>query len=183
MRRYLRDILTLVSVGLITASCSSAPEPEPHRLVVNYTATKKDPSDAALVDSIQQYVNNRQGPANTRFEYVRIDLNDDGRRDAIVMMKLPYSFWCKKEGCRTVIFEADNEKFDVTTEMTLVRGPILISETKTNDWKDIIIREDARISDARHVLMQYNGASYPSYTDTQPTFAVLREFNGQRVLP
>ena len=180
----MRNIIALALITLITAACSSAPDPEPHRLVVNYGAhTNKDPTDKALINSIQQYVNQRQGPANTRFEYVRIDLNDDGRRDAIVMMKLPYSFWCKEEGCRTVIFEADSGSFDVTTEMTLVRGPILISESKTNDWKDIIIREDARARDARHVLMQYNGASYPSYTDRQPTFSVLREFSGQRVLP
>lgn len=179
---------TIQSLALIAAlslaACSSAPKNEPHRLVFKHpTSGKKDPSDRVLIDAIQQYVDDRNAPANTRFEYVRVDLNEDGRRDALVMMKLPYSFWCKETGCRTVVFRADNTKFEVMSELTLVRGPILISETRTNDWKDIIIREDGRLSDARHVLMQHNGASYPSYTDRQPTFTLYQEFKGNRVLP
>lgn len=182
--KSLKYIIATLSLVSLLAGCSAPKDPEPHRLVVNYSkSNKSDPTDSMLIDSIQNYVNMRQGPANTRFEYVRIDLNDDGRRDALVMMKLPYSYWCKEKGCRTVIFEAQNDTFEVATELTLVRGPILISENRTNNWKDLIIREDARARDARHVLMKHNGAGYPSYTDRQPTFSVMREFKGSRVLP
>ena len=142
-----------------------------------------EPSNSVLMSAIEDYINLRMAPSYTQFEYTRIDLDNDGRRDAIVMLKSPSNFWCSDYGCRLVIFKANNKNFGLLGEMSQVRGPLLVSNQTSNGWRDIVIREDGRGARARHVLMKFNGMSYPSNSQYEKTYFNIDEFNGTRILP
>ena len=174
----------ILLVVLLLSGCGAAPKPTtleiPRAPVIMGI---HEPSNSVLMSAIEDYINLRMAPSYTRFEYARIDLYMDGRRDAIVMLKSPSNFWCHDYGCRLVIFKANNQNFGLLGEMSQVRGPLLVSNQTTNGWRDIVIREDGRGARARHVSMKFNGISYPSNSQYERTYFNIDEFNGTRILP
>lgn len=175
--------LTIMTI-LIVSGCASKPEPS----ILHIPAPApfigiKDPNNQVLMSAIEEYIALRKGPKFSRFEYSRIDLNNDSRKDAIVMFKSPSSFWCHDHGCRTIIFKANNDNFGLLTEINKVRGPLHINYSTTNGWRDIILREDGRGARARHVALKFNGISYPSNSQYEMTYFDLTKLNGTRILP
>ncbi len=184
MRKDIYSLFIIFLTSIILTSC--AQEPKPHILELPKPQPLlgiHEPNNSVLMSAIEDYIKLRLAPSFTRFEYARIDLNNDGRRDAIVMFKSPNNFWCHEYGCRVVIFKAHNENFGLLSEMSLVRGPLLISESTTNGWRDIIIREDGRGAKARYVAMRFNGISYPPNSQYERTYYNINNFNGTRILP
>lgn len=121
-----------------------------------------DPTDSKLVAAIQQHLIDQKGPLNSQYEYVRADLNGDGLREGIVMFNLPHSYWCGWSGCTMAVFQAGDDTFSKVSETSRIRGPIVIGETKTNGWDDIIVRQSGSTSNAdRNVALRYDGSAYP----------------------
>ena len=136
---------------------------------LTYDLIPQDPSDTALESAITSYLKQTKSPASTRFEYTRVDLNNDHRRDALVMMHGPHSYWCDMNGCNMVVFLADNENFSPVSEIFPVRGPLYVSDHQTNGWKDLIIRVSGQsYAPAKDVALQFDGTQYPRNPFFQP---------------
>ncbi len=121
----------------------------------------QDPSDYALAQSVKTILAEMKAPLHSTFEFQRLDLNDDARRDALVLFKTPYGYWCGTHGCTMLVMEAHNDHFTLVNSIQPVRAPIYSSDISTNGWKDILIRVSGRWADSKTVAAKYNGTEYP----------------------
>lgn len=162
-------IAFLLSLILGLAACGkSSPElAQAPMLPMPESSVPHDPNNDQLMKAITAYVQQAGGPQNSRYEFTRIDLDNDGRREGLVMMKNPNTFWCGVHGCRMAVFKAHNDGFTVMSEVTPVRGPLTVSDKRTNGWRDLILMVDGRSGwDRKQVALQYDGRAYPQ----QPAF-------------
>ena len=144
----------------------------------------QDPSDALIIPFVEAYVKNRNGPPNTRFDYARKDLNGDGLREAFIMFKGPYNYWCGWTGCEMIILKGRHESFELLTEVNAVRGPMIISDLRTKGWKDLVIRISGANMPDRNVVMRFDGKAYPSSPEGQTSIrASLGQIPGVRIFP
>lgn len=91
-----------------------------------------------------------------------IDLNDDRRDDAIIY--LTDEDWCGSGGCTILVFEAMDEfdaqemgAFRPAAEISLMHGPVHISQHRTNRWRDLIVRDGDGVSR----VLRFDGETYP----------------------
>ncbi len=185
MTRLTCFILIFVSIAL--TACSSGKQDYAREpllpLPTDYT-TLRDPDNTDFMAAITQYVHAKAGPSNTRYEFTRIDLDNDGRREGIVIMKTPHKFWCGDNGCNMAVFKAYNDDFKLVSEIAPVRGPLLISDHKTKGWRDIIVRVSGRTGfNAKDVALQFNGHTYPAQPAFQHGTYASNVTNGVRIFP
>lgn len=145
----------------------------------------KDPSDGKLVETLTQYIKDKGGPANTSYEFSRIDLDGDGRRDGIAVMRLPFNQWCTGDGCMMVVFKASEDDFARVSEITPVRTPVTISKTRTNGWHDLLMRVDGHLEwPAKSVALRYDGVGYPQDPFYEPGIQAMNEMaEGVSIFP
>jgi len=186
--RIIRPIIGILFC-LLLASCGKG-EPELAALPVlpmPVSNVPHDPDNDQLTKAIIAYVAAAQGPQNSQYEFTRIDLDGDNRREGIVLMKNPHQFWCGIYGCRMAVFRAANDGFTVLSEIAPVRGPLTISETRTNGWRDIVILVDGRAGwDRKQVALRFDGAGYPPQPAFQPAMVASNNLflgDGVRIFP
>lgn len=126
-----------------------------------------DPDDDVLMAAVSEWLQQEGGSVNSRYEFTRVDLNRDGRREGLVLMQSPHQEWCMEYGCTLFIFQAQEEGFSFLSEISPIRGPMTVAEGSTNGWRDIIAYISGRdLADARNVALAFDGRSYPQ----QPAF-------------
>lgn len=96
----------------------------------------------------------------TRYYYNYIDLNDDNNREVFVQLVGPFT--SGSGGDTGLIFLKNNSGFEMLQQFTLVRNPIVISNEKTNGWRDIIIKISGGGMKAHYVRMSFDGSKYPN---------------------
>lgn len=128
-----------------------------------------DLKDEVLIDAITNFITVRNAPPNSAYDFIRIDLNGDGKREGIVLFKLPHTYWCGWDGCVMAVFKAGAKKFTPMSIINSVRGPIYVSATGNNGWRDIIIRTSGANMPDKNVIMAFNGRSYPNTPLLAPT--------------
>ncbi|GAB6170148.1 hypothetical protein JCM1393_26080 [Clostridium carnis] len=91
--------------------------------------------------------------------YNKYDLNDDKKEEVIVYLEGP--LFCTSEGNTIVVLEEKGSEYRVISKINITRNPIIISENKTNGYRDIIVKV---INGEKEVfkVLEYNGNSYPS---------------------
>lgn len=175
------SLLCLMTCLICLSGCGSDPEttytlsPEP--------PAYQDPTDGVLKTAIAGVLAARGAPAHSQYDFIRVDLNSDGLRDALVLFRLPHTFWCGWSGCQMTIFRAGAGGFTAIGDMTNVRGPLVVADTQTNGWRDIVLEISGTNLANRLALMGSNGASYPANPLNQPAapYGMLRDVPGARV--
>ncbi|WP_435641406.1 hypothetical protein [Micavibrio aeruginosavorus] len=187
MRAFIPIIVTALALSL--AGCSSSPEmaalPDGPLTPMPDFSAPKDPSDKALEQSIASMIKSGRGPAFSQYDFLRVDLDHDGRRDALVMMKGPHNYWCSISGCSMIVMKADNESFTPVSNIMPIRGPVLVAETQNNGWRDIVIEVRGQSWEpARQVALKFDGSAYPGNPLNEPpaTIAYTRH-DGVRAFP
>lgn len=179
----LKIVLSL-SLALFLSACSSSGKSIKTAQLTPMPLPVTEPSDSQLMAFVKSYVEEQQGPANSRFDYTRVDLNGDRRRDALILFKGPHTYWCGWTGCMMIVLKAENETFSLLSELTSVRGPLIVSNLTTNGWKDLVIRVSGTNLPDRNVVMKFDGRSYPSNPAGQTTItARLSNIPGTRIFP
>lgn len=186
--RTIRLFTGLMLCVMLAACGKSAPEvAEMPMLPMPVSQVPHDPDNDVLARSIAAYVSEAKGPANSQYEFTRIDLDADGRREGIVMMKNPHQFWCGIHGCRMAVFQASDDGFALRSEIAPVRGPLTVSETRTNGWRDLLVMVDGRTGwERKQVALRYDGAAYPAQPAFQPAMVagnMLDAAQGVRIFP
>lgn len=150
----------------------------------DFPAQGSGPGEAALRLKIRDYIARQKGPANSKYEYTMTDLNGDGRREGIVLFTLPYGYWCDWGGCTMAIFAANPDSFVLMSEITHVRGPIVVARRVTNGWRDIVLRVSGTNMPDRTVLVSYGADGYPSNPMGERELAMsIGDIEGERVFP
>ena len=130
---------------------------------------RNDPKDEQLFEAIREFLAVREAPPNSGYDYVRVDLDGDGRREGLVLFQLPHTYWCGWDGCGLVVFRAHQDHFTPMSVINSVRGPIYVSSTGNAGWRDIIIRTSGTNMRDKNVVMQFNGRGYPTSPLLAPT--------------
>jgi len=129
-----------------------------------------DPSNEILIAAIKDFLADSGAPISSRYEFSRVDLDGDNRRDALILFKNPYGYWCDMHGCTMLVMKAQDDHFELVNAIQPIRTPLYVSEIETNGWKDLIIRVSGRWDQSRDVAMQYDGRKYPSNPSALPPY-------------
>lgn len=171
--RFLKLVALIVMIAALTgcASCKQTAEVESLQADTPFN----DPGDHVLTQAVTEFLQQTESPVSSRYEFSRLDLDDDGRRDALVMFKNPYGYWCGTHGCTLLVMKANNNSFTLVNSIQPVRAPLHVSELRTNGWRNLITRVSGRQEKAKDVALQFNGRDYPQNPATLPPYLVLAE--------
>lgn len=144
-----------------------------------------DPDDGLFMDALSSWLEQNNAPPNTQYEFTRIDLDNDGRREGLVLMQSPHQAWCMEYGCSLFLFRAHDDGFSYLSEISPVRGPLVVAESQTSGWRDLIIHVSGRQNnDARNVALKFNGRGYPSQPASAPGLAMnMLDVTGVKIFP
>ncbi len=175
----------LVLLGL--SGCAAKDQPPQEILTpMPVAAAFSDPGNGVLMDSVTAYLAITGAPLNSRYEFTRVDLNGDGRREGLVMMKSPHQHWCNSNGCRMIVFQAHNDGFTLLSEISPVRGPLTVSNQTTNGWRDLLMSVSGRdYVQTKKVALRFDGRTYPAHPAFQPALFARADIyeNSQRIFP
>ena len=113
---------------------------------------------------------------NTPYDVGFIDLNNDNIKDAVVYLKSRN--WCGSGGCTTFVFKGTDSGFVFQSKIMIVKKPIIISQSKTNGYLDLIVNTGG----VGTVVLKFNGKNYPLNPSTQPKINKPHSINDQVLL-
>ncbi|MBX2833617.1 MAG: hypothetical protein KTR28_01460 [Micavibrio sp.] len=166
--------LILFTIAIFLSACS-APDRDivvqgPIPIPIN-----KDPTDQQLKQALNSFLENTEAPISSQYQFSRIDLDGDGRRDGLVLFKNPYGYWCGMHGCTMLVLKAHNDGFTLVNSIQPIREPLYVATNEeTNGWKDMFVRVSGRWDDAKDVKIAFNGSQYPdnpAHLPNDPTFS------------
>jgi len=115
----------------------------------------------------------------TTYQIAEIDLNGDKKKDALVLFQ--DSYWCGTGGCSLLVFTNKNNNFKLVSAISLVRDPVIVSETKTKNWRDIIVHVSGGGGESKNVALKFNGSSYPTNPSLLKPLATNAKIQGKTV--
>ncbi|MTI69269.1 MAG: hypothetical protein FH751_03295 [Firmicutes bacterium] len=132
---------------------------------LEYICSEKK-KDRFLEKALEQAFDLIKGEDKIRYYYNKVDLNDDGVYEIFVyLVGFPV---CGTGGCSAAIFKQENNDYVLLSKFSLVNNPIVISDTKTNGFKDIIMYVSGGGIESFFSKIKYNGKTYPSNPSIQP---------------
>lgn len=150
--------------------CSSNIAVKPSTTLQNQDALAKD--NPALIQAMSTYIGDQ-----TDFDATLFDLNQDGLKDAVVLLK--GSNWCGSGGCTMLVFKAlPNDQFQPHSKLTVTDRPIYVLPNQTQGWRDLSVYTGG----TGQVLLKFNGISYPSNPSLAPRYTETLYQNGNKAL-
>ena len=117
----------------------------------------------------------------TRYSSAFVDLNDDGKPEAIVY--LAGRGWCGTGGCTTLILASTKSSYKVVSEITVTRPPIRVLDSKSKGWHDISVRvQGGGLQSGYEARLSFDGETYPSNPSLPPSQRLLKNIAGQVVV-
>lgn len=134
------------------------------------TPPEVDPDvQQALSGAISTFLADNDDPTvSTPVKSSLIDLNDDEILDALVL--LVSSNWCGSGGCTLLVFEGQKEglqtvepgdEFRLVSQSTLIQEPLIVSENRTQGWRDLVVEVSGGGAKPAQVALQFDGQAYP----------------------
>ena len=166
-RSKFHTLVLSLFLGLSLAACSGAEQETPPNIskLTPMPELSTGPDDSLLAPAMMKTVKSLSAPLNSAYDFRRIDLNNDGLKDAVVLMKSPYGYWCEANGCTMMIMKASANGFNYVGKIHPVRSPVYMASTKNNGWNDIIVEISGRWTKTHDVNLAFNGTRYPSRPD------------------
>lgn len=115
-----------------------------------------------------------------RYYYNKVDLNDDGNPEIFVY--LVGSSVCGTGGCSGAIFNQEGEEYKLLSRFSLVRNPVIISNTKTNGYRDIIMHVSGGGIKSFFAQLKYDGTIYPSNPSIEPEIKPNTKLEGIAII-
>ncbi len=137
--------------------------------------------EVALKKFLQDYVKQRNSDddKDTRFAYFFTDLNDDGKKEAIVY--LVGRWWCGSGGCPTLILRAEGASFRRVASILATRPPIRVLEETSHGWHNLgAWVEGGGMYMPYEEEIRFNGTTYPISPPNPP---LRRKVKGTIVIP
>lgn len=125
---------------------------------------------ASLRVSLQNYVSGRWGQphAETRYRATLIDLNGDGRREAVVLMNGPD--WCGSGGCSLWVLTPRGRSWRMVTQATIMNPPIRVLPSRSHGWSELSAMVDDVDGPHYEARLSVNGRLNPTITRlTEPS--------------
>lgn len=106
-----------------------------------------------------------------KFIVSEYDLNDDGEKE--IFVRLTGSYFCGSGGCTALLL---NKNGELITSFTVVGYPVFAAETKTKNWKDLVM-----FSNGKNHLVKFTGSKYPSNPSIEPEAVETKDSNMTKV--
>lgn len=136
---------------------------DPSKLSYTVSEMKRDKALEEAIAKELDYDKKSYGPI--RYYYKNIDLNDDGNRE--VFAYLVGSYVSGSGGSSAIVFERDGEEYKALSRFSLVRNPIIISDSKTNGYRDIIMSVSGGGVEQFYSHIKFDGKTYPGNPSVQ----------------
>ena len=111
-----------------------------------------------------------------RYHYNKVDLNGDGQLDAVVSILNQMS--CGTGGCPMLIFRGNGGNYQLLTEMSVSRPPLIVLSTKTNGWNDLVMFVSGGGIEPYYSLLKFDGKIYPENPTVEPQIPKRRKVKG-----
>lgn len=102
-----------------------------------------------------------------KFKVFEHNINEDTKKE--IFVGLTGSYFCGSGGCTVLLLNPEGE---LITKFTVTEYPLLIAETYTKGWNDLILH-----SQGKDHLMKFNGKTYPSNPSIQPDYTLVSSQN------
>lgn len=119
---------------------------------------------ARLRISLQNYITGRWGQidADTGYRATLVDLNGDGRREAVVLMNGPG--WCGSGGCSLWVLTPRGRSWRMVTQATIMNPPIRVLPSRSHGWSELSAMVDDGAGPDYEVRLSVNGRLNPTIT-------------------
>lgn len=129
------------------------------------TSLSEDKENTELAKAIIDKLDlDQEAAKETRYYYNYVDLNDDGVKE--IFVELVGSYTSGSGGDTAIIFTDNNGKLEEVEEFTLIHNPVIISDEKTNGWKNIIVPKSGGGAKQEYVALKYNGKNYSNVNES-----------------
>lgn len=113
---------------------------------------------------------------NVRYYYNKVDLNGDGIDEIFVYLVGPSM--CGTGGCSGAVFKQGGQEYSLLSKFSLVNNPVIISNSKTKGYRDIVMNVYGGGIESFFALLKYNGITYPSNPSIQPKLKAWTKVEG-----
>jgi hypothetical protein len=155
MRFLVGFVISVTATIRMWSQQAEATQPHPAQI------STPDPPAAVLKKFVQARVRQIAFAIDgtERFSYAFIDLNGDGKHEAIVY--LTGNGWCGTGGCQLYILTPDGAGYKFVARIPATRPPIRVLNKISHGWHSVsvLIRDDAtHMYDGEY---RFNGEKYP----------------------
>ena len=109
----------------------------------------------------------RTARAHTEFRATLIDLNGDGRKEAVVY--LTGSRWCSAGGCELLVATQRGRSFEEVGRIANVTLPIRALPSRTNGWRDLGVLVQTGSSRGYTAVVPFTGHAYATNAAAAPS--------------
>lgn len=142
-------------IGIILVLISSCQSPSGE----SKTTERLLPEGEGVTNAMNDYLISINALAASPYEVAYQDLDNDRLEDALVILQGPD--WCGLSGCPLLIFRGlSDNNFLFLSRTERVRQPVLMSESRTNGWRDLVIGTTLK-GRPEDVLLNYGLEGYP----------------------
>lgn len=156
----------------------------PNQLGIDFSSVKFVNSETKrnlkLEEAIKKEFDLNQDVGDVRYYYNKVDLNEDGIPEVFVYLVGP--FFCGTGGCSGVIFKQENGEYKVLSRFSLVNNPVIISNTKTNNYRDIIMYVSGGGIKSYFARVKYDGKTYPINPSIEPEVEAGTKVDGVAII-
>jgi hypothetical protein len=115
-----------------------------------------------------------------RYAWSRVDLNGDGSPEVVATVVGP--FVCGTGGCPLLIFQERKGSLVPITTMSLFKEPLIVSERRSNGWKNLISRVRLDAARSTYAVLAFDGRSYPTNPSVPPAQPLQKQEPGTAYL-
>lgn len=127
----------------------------------------------------EKYNINQESAKKTRYYYNYVDLDEDGVNEIIVEVLMSNAN--NNDEDNVVIYKDNNGRLEEIDDFKIKKNPIIISEEKTNGWKNIIIESSADGNAKKYSVLKYDGDDY-SDVDESETINGINDVAGVAII-
>lgn len=164
------SLLLVCGFPILTVLVFSQPEYTPRP-----TMSSREESLRAF---LREHVREKQFPDedDTRYAKAFVDLNGDGREEAIVF--LMGRWWCGSGGCPTLVLTPQLASWKVVARILTTSPPIRVLRTRSKGWRSITVWTHDPEAPPYEAELQFDGETYP----LSPTTPVGKNARGRVIV-
>lgn len=116
----------------------------------------------------------------TRYYYNSVDLDGDSKEEVIVETVGPDDGY--STGYTAIVFKKnDDGTYTTIQKFEGIRNPIIISDSQSNGYKDIIVEKASESAPNEYLILKYDGSKY-SDVETSEALGNLNEVTGVAII-
>jgi hypothetical protein len=138
-------------------------------------------TEAVLKKFLQSYAKKRALEQELRYFNSFVDLNDDGRKEAVVYLYGPGI--CGSGGCNTLVLTPYRSSYRVIAGIIISNPPIRVLNTSSPGWRTLAIWERGGGGRSGEVELPFNGKTYPFSPSNASAQRPAKPTPGETVIP